>query len=40
MADTAEIKPDLSALCAPDLAKILQDWHRWLKIEKNLSPIR
>lgn len=38
MADTAEIKPDLSALCAPDLAKILQDWHRWLKIEKNLSP--
>ena len=23
--------------CQPDLAKILQDWQRWLKVEKNLS---
>ena len=31
------IKPAILAICAPDLAKILQDWQEWLRTEKNVS---
>ena len=32
-----EIKPDIVASCAPDLAEAVEKWRRWLKSEKNMS---
>ena len=31
------IKAQTLESCRPDLAKTLQDWHRWLHVEKNMS---
>ena len=33
----ADLKPDVLATCAPDLADALEKWRRWLQSEKNLS---
>lgn len=38
MAAASELKPDLVASCAADLADAIGRWHTWLKTEKNVSP--
>lgn len=38
MAAAPELKPDLLASCAGDLADAIGKWHIWLRSEKNVSP--